>query len=712
MSIKSRISPSFPVASFVTAIVVILGMNIMSVSCTDRIKIDHQKDYVVLTLNSVEMENPLETVPERTIRQKQASKVADVSLSSVTETNEIKYFWLMLFDANKNFIKATYYDHYSSSEGLHFYLEKPKGDDKYTIVILANVKEKDLDVVNLFQGKTIDEASKYIKTFATIDDLERIASPLVKVGKVELGKNDSNLSCKMYNCLAKITLSVENNTSSSNDKMIIQNIEVLNIPSQLACFLPLYDKLNITPSELEGECKFLSYKRDQELGLKPGSKINRTYYISPNLQGEPTELQNNNNTKDKNKHAPKVATCVVVTALPEGSDGSKVYKYKFYLGDDMLKNFDVRPNHNYILNIKINAQGEESSDSRVEKDIYVIDLSSKDANSYIINSTAKVQPFYHWKIDRGNTYWEKKNVYDVYISLADDKPSNFKIVKGSKDTEGTEGTEGTHIRPIVIWEDYNTSAESGSGSSDVITFYDKEGNRLGVDKDGNPKEDWFTTMDNCFFKVKKGTKGNALIGIVTEDAYKQGKNAKEQLYAWSWHLWLTDYQPAENANAMDRNLGTIDKSSSIYYQFGRKDPFSKDCYVAVDGGGNFNPAKSVVHPYSFAKVFGPWLNHTLVQKTYWFRHKWDTSTGNGKTYMDPCPSGWRLPDKEEASKLINNNVQKDGYINYEGKQMNDWPSIIWTSSLENETYGYVYNLNPMTFLNANACPVRCVRDTK
>ncbi|MDR2129842.1 MAG: hypothetical protein LBP56_01510, partial [Odoribacteraceae bacterium] len=143
----------------------------------------------------------------------------------------------------------------------------------------------------------------------------------------------------------------------------------------------------------------------------------------------------------------------------------------------------------------------------------------------------------------------------------------------------------------VIWQDRD---------SRVIDF---------CSSTGTGTEDNFagTGSERFYFKPRPGAWGNVLIGV----RLKTGGDG----YLWSWHLWITGYNPDEapsswqenvfaytipgggqvhhytggswnttaytNKFIMDRNLGaasadrsaTLAATRGLYYQFGRKDPF-------------------------------------------------------------------------------------------------------------------------------------------
>jgi uncharacterized protein (TIGR02145 family) len=159
--------------------------------------------------------------------------------------------------------------------------------------------------------------------------------------------------------------------------------------------------------------------------------------------------------------------------------------------------------------------------------------------------------------------------------------------------------------------------------------------------------------------------GNAVVKIC-----KSGNNT-----VWSYHIWVTDYDPnatgatytnTMNTNNkssldgyfvfMDRNLGATfagtgsGKGTGLFYQWGRKDPFPATNDTPTTGfwetlgtnatfgtieytiryPGRFYTAST--NPYDW--YYGSTRNNTL----------WGHDVNGGtKTIYDPCPSGWRVP---------------------------------------------------------------------
>lgn len=208
------------------------------------------------------------------------------------------------------------------------------------------------------------------------------------------------------------------------------------------------------------------------------------------------------------------------------------------------------------------------------------------------------------------------------------------------------------------------------------------------------------------FTVKaRGTaKGNALVALCV------GPNGNDSdPIAWSWHIWVTDYDPENGGTTyphnngereyvfMDRNLGAITTTTSdpnsmgMTYQWGRKDPFppnmefgdSPSFRIVYDINNNTltevdelytestgtgiqhkevteakNLASSILNPmtYYYAKRDDA---DEDGDRADWFttddtgasgdNELWGGMSGN-KSPFDPCPAGWKVPAMSSATK--------------------------------------------------------------
>ena len=184
------------------------------------------------------------------------------------------------------------------------------------------------------------------------------------------------------------------------------------------------------------------------------------------------------------------------------------------------------------------------------------------------------------------------------------------------------------------------------------------------------------TLANGFVSFKTANVGNAVIAVFDEDG---------TTILWSWHIWVTDYNPnttyvtypnslpTANAIMMDRNLGALSARNDLtntddfglLYQWGRKDPF-RGADNRTTGTTSFAPTSvttgyswgtklvqeiivspvvnaldyAIKHPMTFiikdASLYGDWYCTDIYKKNNFL---WSST----KSIYDPCPAGWRVP---------------------------------------------------------------------
>ena len=183
--------------------------------------------------------------------------------------------------------------------------------------------------------------------------------------------------------------------------------------------------------------------------------------------------------------------------------------------------------------------------------------------------------------------------------------------------------------------------------------------------------------------------GNAVVQI---------KNSTNEVL-WSWHIWVTGYDPNNGGTTysrsngtktyvfMDRNLGATAAASSsssdqasvvagLMYQWGRKDPFpginswsitaGTDPTVVYNASGTSmnvlanaqavpssavpnNLTNSIRNPfvfYKYASSLYDWFvydNSSYQNNNLWGGADISVTTFAAKTVFDPCPAGWRVP---------------------------------------------------------------------
>ena len=245
----------------------------------------------------------------------------------------------------------------------------------------------------------------------------------------------------------------------------------------------------------------------------------------------------------------------------------------------------------------------------------------------------------------------------------------------------------------VIWQDINSRA---------INFCNAAGDVI--------SDDTYEGIGNQPFYIKAvgGKKGNVLVGV-------KKKGTGNDAYLWSWHLWITE-EPQLVGGFMDRNLGATSanpsdsaKTYGLYYQFGRKDPFTGDIRrYDINGtsigwmhvtSGKVTFAKAMQTPAVFY-TYGSSFGYDWASPNNYTSKKWnDITDAADKSLFDPSPEGWRLPSKEEYSNFSSTTFTWDNSNNGRTYEGNWFPAAGYRSSLNGSMYnggsnGYSWSSSP------------------
>lgn len=293
-------------------------------------------------------------------------------------------------------------------------------------------------------------------------------------------------------------------------------------------------------------------------------------------------------------------------------------------------------------------------------------------------------------------------------------PNAYGDYKFNCTTKGnSDESIGTPASASILWETNNTSNAIEQGS--VLTSATLDG-------------------DYVILSVPFDSKGgNALVAV--KDA--------EGTILWSWHIWVTDYNPMataliypSGAKMMDRNLGALSTdtedvlSFGLMYQWGRKDPFvgsgnktntrafvsPQDAITYVESSDQYNNFNyTVANPTVF--INNSTWNHTNKEITWW--------KGEEKTPYDPCPAGWRVPEGGQETNrgawayLSDNNTIRypyAGMINGENLQQVGYSAECWSTTAYDHDWvrsffqdyaQYMYRHDTHV---SRGLSVRCVRD--
>lgn len=583
------------------------------------------------------------------------------------DTYKVKDFWLLQYNQNGEQIgSARYYEMEELEERSLLPVILPTQDGvKYQCVIIANTHSEGF-ITTLAEATTLDKLKALVRSIHRQEDLSNeIAGgnrDLLMNGVTEVTNQTQELSCNLYRNVAKLTLRLTNKKGS---KVKITSVQLRNVPDRIYYAEQLYNS-DVAPSPTTKESKFIDMILE-DCKVSEDETKELIYYLPRNRRGERGATR----PEDKNKNVPEYATFVEIMA--EDTERQTPLRYRFYLGANMVTDFNIKSNYHYTLPIIISDKGTASDDSRVED---MGNVSLEPANSYIINPTrGDAQAIYAVPIGRINDFWRNEG-----------KTNSEPIIPG------------TQWIAEVIWQDQ---------SQRLIHF---------CDKNGESKDDQYNGQSNSFFYFKPvlGAKGNVLIGVRKADG-------TEREYLWSWHLWITDYNPTytgawqpeehtyavanghvhryegsplwdndgkyKNKYIMDRNLGALSASSNeykescgFYYQFGRKDPFphSQTKLYNIDGSmeKDFNSDQnecielapgvtelttSVNHPYIFycPGEASDWMYQNPYRSKPWNNPDWylkQSESDNEKSLFDPCPPGWRLPENGTWDVFSNSGI--------------------------------------------------------
>ena len=255
---------------------------------------------------------------------------------------------------------------------------------------------------------------------------------------------------------------------------------------------------------------------------------------------------------------------------------------------------------------------------------------------------------------RGMTYGGEAVSASLFVSLdtpvidQSDAPANCYIANRPNAqylfdaTRKGDGSKVATARVAVIWQT----------SMNLLRY-------LALD---NGKVSFFVVEDSDDETIVK--RGNALIG-----AYDDQDNL-----LWSWHVWITDYDPEADAldygdyRVMSRQLGALQNGNAdkdeiwnsygLYYQWGRKDPFvgpsdwlaSRGTSLSLYDGDSNTVRIGMVALSAETGTFAYTDAHPLHFLTTkagdaaWLK---DADAVNGqangwKAVNNPCPSGWEV----------------------------------------------------------------------
>lgn len=591
----------------------------------------------------------------------------------------VKDFWIIQYnDTDGKLIPYTdnsnpkYYTTPDNNTYPEIKIKVPEGNATYRCIVIANTH--DASLFSQQNVATIDDLADFAKVVHQESDLYQrgtAENDLLMNGEFYLGSENAgtSVSCYLYRSIAKLTIRL---TNSAGSGVFLSNIKLCNIPDKIYYADQIHKDKSGFP-ELSGRSSVTLLS--DYVGLDQGNPMKEfVYYVPRNVRGS----NKSTSPKDKNKNAvPLGATYIEIVGV---TDNLMAYRYRFYPGNNMVDNFDIESNHNYIIPIDIKAKGNPESDSRVtclgkaERDF-------EESNSYIIDPNTTM--LYKIPVTQVNNFWE-----------------------------GAYGTGEEKIKPEtewvaeVVWQDVPDR---------IIDFCNADGTLYGGHGDYYEGKGETPVI---FLNIGSGIEGNFLLGVRDKN-----QTGSKRQYFWTWYFWMTQYDPYPvfnnpgwnvlgidkysydvpggrvfrfddvssgigwgdngdpwgmqyyNKYIMDRNLGAMSadrkdgaRTWGLLFQYGRKDPFpqivntstrlwdingedpafyparsdNSDCIVK-EAAKNVSFAESVLYPYVL--YFSGYGQEDWKGENELAGNPWNSTESSGKkSLLDPCPPGWKIPD--------------------------------------------------------------------
>ncbi len=348
--------------------------------------------------------------------------------------------------------------------------------------------------------------------------------------------------------------------------------------------------------------------------------------------------------------------------------------------------------------------------------------------NYEITVSKRLVSFHDFYPDVANCYIIDPDTTDEIIIPINEYISYFWTNYGVDDENKTETAyaqlTAAELVAEVIWSD--------SDSCPVTTSISIDGNISG----GTANKDNISTTYPNFaaststmamkFKLDatNSIEGNAVIGVRKSDSSD---------YLWSWHIWITDYDPYGNGTTydidgftwMDRNLGALSDNYSasatkgnLYYQWGRKDPIGSSPTLSSSASYIADAVKSpdqfYIHNASYTSYdwCGGNTEDTYQDRNYHWRDNQLPSPsatsgdtyGSSKSIFDPSPLGYMVPISTSKSSFVSpfaflsNSYSREGY-NIKG----DSGIILLALGLRKGSYGGLEDTTSGYYWSASPC---------
>ena len=533
-----------------------------------------------------------------------------------------------------------------------------EGGATYTAIMIANAPKSELESQGVVVGSKLK--ALYSATYAvnSTDNNPNADGSTFKItwSGIKEGINSNNvkngIAFTLNPNVARLSVNVKNNASETSqfsaDKINLVNIQVKNVAKKVRFAQnALQDAKLFTSADngIASASDVLDYEIEA-IDLSNGESATYEWYVPCNM------LKPAKNTGSRAEKAPAYATYIEIDGIRRLDFMDTAYKV--YPGVknsnevyENIPNYYVKADYKYTVNVIIDDDGlkydvvnSSDKDNATAPEKVVFPAGS---NCFMVHpkiSATANGTIYEVPIDQANRFWSMKDATRVI-------------------------GENDEWEAVFIWQDIP--------GEQVMYFCDEKGSNI-TKSHAFPDDASLTEYyaegkghEPIRFKlVDTETYGNVLIGI--------RKNGVSD-YLWSWHLWVTDYNPdAAPTPSQARTMYNDYSANGMYVENGDFE-MDKHPIKYINGGTSLNPT------YGNAQCYGNVQHFYQYYKTkYWTGASatiWDWDKGGmyaNKWIMDrnlgaqgPCNGD--IENAWDAFGLYYQFGRKDPfpYINYNAK---------------------------------------------
>ena len=379
------------------------------------------------------------------------------------------------------------------------------------------------------------------------------------------------------------------------------------------------------------------------------------------------------------------------------ADVKKKLDYRVYIGSGPSTDFNIYKNKEYSYAVDFSHTGIPTTDKRVT---YIDPIPASENNDNLV-ATANC-----FMVSPGGSF-----CFDPFAFQQGKSVITNAVLKGWC-TAGSVGIRSVRL----LWQ----TKENGDLGDAVMGIANSDNDHTNIvdikARDGSPLTGPATDLGQCliYCRVAANTSGGS--GVIA--AY-DGANGTGNIL-WSWHVWVTDYQPdasgtetvltpenkrkfklgTSNTVMMDRNLGayegavsipgtTLERSrtSGFHYQKGRKDPFPSSYTTEKNMPEVYtfalsatSPPKHIMNRYEANGIraivprsissgattlqnayrnpvsISGYTSYSPDENGQWCSEYSNVKWDATKTVLDPCPAGWRIPTEDDLGVLASKNT--------------------------------------------------------